>query len=76
MHKKPAAPSVKARPMPVRPETLDHIPLERRVAMTVQDGIYQSAARARGRSISRASNGIMRAAACVIAMVQNEGMLR
>jgi hypothetical protein len=42
MHKKPAAPSVKARPMPVRPETLGHIPLERRVAMTICDGIYPS----------------------------------
>jgi hypothetical protein len=52
MHKKPAAPSVKARPMPVRPETLDHIPLERRVAMTIRDGIYQSDC-ARTRSLDK-----------------------
>jgi hypothetical protein len=42
MPKKPAAPSVKARPMPVRPGTLGHIRLERRVAITIRDGIYLS----------------------------------
>jgi hypothetical protein len=33
IRKKPAPPSIKARPMPVRPETLAPIPLERRVAI-------------------------------------------